>query len=168
MDVAGIDYKPRTEFLKNEIARANFNNPKDRERIIALCETEDKAYRYQVKNESKRFYGSYSFLYNEQFGSYREEYFKMLKELSYKDYIAVLAREVHDPKMFGGWRKGKQIPLPKGISKEDKAEILKVAKAMYEKQAEEQTEESRIKKQNEREELLKFYRWWIKNEGAKR
>ncbi|MCL5431250.1 MAG: hypothetical protein M1564_03050 [Candidatus Marsarchaeota archaeon] len=163
MDVAEVDYKPRTEFLKNEIAKANFNNPKDRKRIMELCKVEDLAYRYQVKREPKRFYGSYSFLYGEQFGSYREEYFKMLKELSYRDYIYVLTMEVSDPETFGGWRNGKQIPLPKGISKEDKAEVLEMADHMSKRMAEREAEEQRIQKQEEKEKAFKFKKWWVKN-----
>ena len=163
MDVAGIDYKPRTEFLKSEIAKANVYNPEDRKRIMDLCNIEDLAYRYQVKKEQKRFYGSYSFLYGEQFGSYREEYFKMLKELSYRDYIYVLTMEVSDPKMFGGWRNGKQIPLPKGLSKEDKEVVLEMADHMNKSREEMEAEEQRVQKQKEKEKVLKFMKWWAKN-----
>ena len=158
-------YKPKTEFLKQRIAKAHFGSVRDRRYIEELCEIEDTTYRRQVLHEGPGFYGSYSFLHPEQFGPHRDEYFAMLKEMSQPDYIRVLANEMSDPQMYGGWKNGKQIPPPSGVSGEDKKAVLERKERLDTERAKEwriadARQEAAEKKNNERDR-----KWWVENSG---
>jgi hypothetical protein len=158
-------YKPRTEFLKRKLAEAHFDNRKERAYIEELCRIEDSAYRRQVLRIGPGFAGSYSFIHPEQFGPCRNEYFAMLKELSQPDYIRVLANEMADPKGMGGWKNGKQIPLPSGLSKEDKKAVLERKERLDAERAEEWRIADARQKAKEKKDNKRGRRWWVKNGG---
>ncbi len=115
--------------------------------------------------ESPHFYGSYSFLYSEEFGKYRDEYFTMLKELSYKDFIRVLAGEVSEPRMCGGWKNGKQMALPACLSGEERKRLREIKGSADKSRAREMS----VKKAREAEKRKKYdvqlRRWWVENSG---
>lgn len=163
-----VKYKPRTNFLKDKIAKANLRNEKQRNNIATLCKIEDLAYRHQVKHERKRWYGSYQQLYGEQFSVYRQEYFEILKELSHKDYIRVLANEITEPDHYRGWRHGKPICLPAGISKEDFETMIEIKDRFDKKVA----RERQIKKMHDKVEKTKYlkqlYELQIRNSNLRR
>lgn len=165
MEEIKLDYKPRTSFLRQKIAKADLENRKDREYIADLCRIEDAAYRQQVLQESPHFYGPYSFLYGEEFGKYRGEYFAMLKEMSYKDFIRVLAGEVSEPHMYGGWKNGKRMALPACLSGEERKRLLEIKGSADKSRA----RELGIKKARESEKRKKhdvqLRRWWVENSG---
>ncbi len=155
--IAGL-YKPRTKFLKNKISNANFSKKSDRKYIVELCKVEDDAYRYHVKHESKNFYGSYVFLNPEEYGQYRKEFFEILKELSYKDYLRVIANELFNPKQYGPDKRWKPFKLEEFGVKEQK-EI----KHIIERLAKGEKSKKQHDQEKEKEELDNFHEWWVKN-----
>ncbi len=153
-------YKPRTKFLKNKLFNANFRKKSDREYIVELCKVENAAYRYQVRGESENFYGSYVFLHPEEYGPYRKEFFEILKELSYKDYLKVIAKELFNPEQYGPDRRWKRFRLEElGVEEQTAIKRIIARLAKEEKSKEQQGEEE------EREELEKLREWWVRNGG---
>jgi hypothetical protein len=159
-------YAPRTAFLKGRIAKSHFSNKNERKYIEALCKIEDKAYRRQVLHESPGFYGPYSLLYGEQFGAYREEYFAMLKELSYPDYIRVLVDEISAPDECGGWKDGKQIRLPAGLSEADRKALLERKEKLDNERAKERNIERECKNSEKKKYSERSSMWWVRNGGS--
>jgi len=90
-------YTPKTKFLKEKIAKAHFSNKKERRYIDILCSREEFAYKYEVKGESFKMYGSHKFLCHFEYDEYRKEYLRMLDELSHEDYIRAMAEKIFLP-----------------------------------------------------------------------
>ena len=153
-------YKPMTEFLKKKIANANFKKKSDREYILGLCKVENAAYKYQVKGESTGFYGSYVFLHPEEYGPYRKEFFGILKELSYQDYLKVVTMELFDPSQYGPGKQWEPFKL-EDFNENDQAFIKRNLARWH---AQERYKE-RQKKAEKKTEFDKLRKWWIDNGG---
>ncbi|MGC9011316.1 MAG: hypothetical protein ACP5JN_04240 [Candidatus Micrarchaeia archaeon] len=148
-----ILYKPKTKFLKEKIAKAHFSNKKERKYIDILCSREEFAYKYEVKGESFPMYGSKKFLCYPEYDEYREEYLRMLDELSHEDYIRVMAEEIFLP----DHRPDKNPPKLEDFSEEDRKKILEWKKRYDE--AEKRIKEKEAEKRRREEEEHK--RWWL-------
>lgn len=157
--MAGL-YKPRTRFLKNRLADADFRKKSDREYMVELCKVENSAYIYQVRGEPENFYGSYVFLHPEEYGPYRKEFFKMLKELSYKDYLRVIAKELFDPEQYGPGKRWKPFRLEE-LGVEEQTEIKRIIVRL----AKEDKSVKRHDREEEKERLERLREWWVRNGG---
>ena len=102
-EMIDTDYYPLTEFLRQKIAEADLIDPDQRTYIDILYNMEFKLCELHVLFKSKEHYGGILLGISsptcefEEFERYRTEYFAMLKELNYSEYIRVIANEIFNP-----------------------------------------------------------------------
>ncbi|MGC8479031.1 MAG: hypothetical protein ACP5NE_03885 [Candidatus Micrarchaeia archaeon] len=152
-------YVPRTSFLKKKIAEAHFGNEKEKAYIYSLCMAEEYIlYRCGIDHNTL-LNSFYSLQHSPKYNGYRKEYFEMLRELSYKDWIEEVAGEIFIP--------GEASTKPRNAFKledfneKDRKEILKW-KGHRDRQFKLEKRSLHKKAQKAQESLRQ---WWIANGG---